>query len=100
MQNLSLNELEKVERMDNLSLNELKQITKTRSIKNYKDMSKEDLLIALLKSNKSHTELRKSEDNNEEIQETKNIFNELTNNFSRKEIHNINKKFYLKKLSI
>ena len=34
-------------------------------------MSKEDLIIALLKSNQSHTELRKSEDNNMEIQETK-----------------------------
>ena len=42
-------------------------------------MSKEDLLIPLLKSNKSHTELRRSEDNNEEIQETKKIFNELRN---------------------
>ena len=57
IQNLSLNELEQIERMNNLSLNELKQIAKTRRIKNYEDMSKEDLLIALLKSNKSHTEL-------------------------------------------
>ena len=44
-------------------------------------MSKEDLLIALLKSNQSRTELRRSEDNNEEIEETKKIFNELRNNF-------------------
>ena len=60
MQNLSLNELEQIKRMNNLSLNELKQIVKTGYIKYYKDMSKEDLLIALLKSNKSHTELRRS----------------------------------------
>ena len=97
MQNLSLNELEQIERINNLSLNELKQITKTRSIKNYEDMLKEDLLIALLKSNKNHTELRKSEDNNTEIGETKKIFDELRNNFSRKEIYNISRKFYLKK---
>ena len=57
MQNLSLNELQQIERINNLSLNELKQITKTRSIKNYEDMLKENLLIALLKSNKSDTEL-------------------------------------------
>ena len=57
MQNLSLNELEQIERMNNLLLNKLKQIAKIRHIKNYEDMSKEDLLIALLKSNKSHTEL-------------------------------------------
>ena len=94
MQNLSLNELEQIERMNNLSLNELKQIMQTRNIKNYKDMSKEDLLIALLKSNKSHTELRsKSEDNNEEIQETKMIFNELRNNFSKEEIKEARKSF-------
>ena len=36
-------------------------------------MSKEDLLIALLKSNKSHTELLKSEDNDTEIDKTKKI---------------------------
>ena len=47
--------LKKIERMNNLSLNELNQIAIARNIKNYKDMSKEDLLIALLKSNQSHT---------------------------------------------
>ena len=73
--------------MNNLSLNKLKQIVKIRHIKNYKDMSKEDLLIALLKSNKSHAELRKSE-YNEEIGKTKKLFNELTNNFPKEEILN------------
>ena len=77
MQNLSLNDLEQIERMNNLLLNELKQIAIARRIKNYKDMLNEDLLIALLKSNKSHTELRKSNDNNTEIVETKKLFNEL-----------------------
>ena len=72
MQNLSLNELEQVEGMNNSSLNELQQIVKTRRIKNYKDIWKEDLIIALLKSNKSHTEPRGSEDNNNtEIEGTK-----------------------------
>ena len=94
MQNLSLNELEQIERMYNLSLNELKQIAKTRYIKNYKDMSKEDVLIVLLESNKSHTELRKSEDDNEEMRETKKIFNKLRNNFSKEEIKKIRRKFH------
>ena len=48
MQNLSLNEFEEIERMNNLSLNALEQIAIARHIKNYKDMSREDLLIALL----------------------------------------------------
>ena len=59
-------------------------------------MSKEDLLIALLKSNQSHAELRKSEDNNVEIGETKKLFNELRNNFSKQEINKIRRKFRLK----
>ena len=57
MQNLSLNELAQIKRVNNFSENKLRQIAKIRHIKNYKDMSKEDLLIALLKSNQSHTEL-------------------------------------------
>ena len=94
MQNFSLNELEQIKRMNNLSLNELKQIAITRRIKNYKDMSKEDLLIPLLKSNQSHTELRKSKGNTE-IGETEKIFNELRNDFSKEEIKKIRRKFYL-----
>ena len=59
-----------------------------RHIKSYKDMSREDLLIALLKSNNSHTELLKIliNDSNTEIGETKKLFNNLRNNFSREEI--------------
>ena len=106
MQNHSLNNLEQIERMNNLSLNELKQIAKTRHIKTSRNTSKEDLLIALLKSNQSHTELRKSQDNNMEIGETKKLFNELRSNFSKEEIKKVRRKFrfrksiikYLKKL--
>ena len=57
MQNLSLNELEQIAEMNNFSENKLKQIANARHIKKYKDMSKEDLIIALLKSNQSHTEI-------------------------------------------
>ena len=55
MQNLSQNKLEQITKMQNLLQNKPKQIAKTRRIKNYKNMSKEHLLIALLKSNQSHT---------------------------------------------
>ena len=53
---------------------------------NYEDMSKEDLLIAVLKSNKSHTELLKDNDSNTEIGETKKLFNKPRSNFSQEEI--------------
>ena len=59
-------------------------------------MSKEDLLIALLKSNQNHTELRRSEHNNKEIEETKKLFNKLRNNFSKEEIKKIRRKFRFK----
>ena len=85
MQNLSLNELEKIERMNNLSLNALEQMAIPRHIKNYKGMSKEDLLIALLKSNQSYTELPNIDKSNTEIGETKKLFNNFRNNFSREE---------------
>ena len=75
--------LKKIERMNNLSLNVLEQIAIARHTKNYKDMSKEDLLIALLKSNQSYTELLKIDNSNTEIGETKKLFNNLRNNFSR-----------------
>ena len=94
MQNLSRNDLEQIERMNNLSLSKLKQITKTRHIKTNRNTSKEDLLIALLKSNQSHAELYKSESNNTEIEDTRKNFNELRNNFSRKEIEKVKIKFH------
>ena len=57
MQNLSLNELEKIVEMNNFSENKLKQIAKARHIKKYEGMLKENLIIALLKSNQNHTEI-------------------------------------------
>ena len=73
MQNLPLNKQGQIERMNNLSLNQLNQIAIARHIKNYMNMSRKDLLITLLKSNQSHTELRKSNYSNKEIEETKEI---------------------------
>ena len=89
MQNLSLKDLERIVEMNDFTVDNLKQLAIARHIKNYDDMSKEDLLIALLKSNKRHTELRKSEYNNKEIQENEKLFNELRNNFSQEKIKRI-----------
>ena len=50
MQNLSQYDLDKIVKMLNLSRNELEKIAKMRRVKNCKNMSKEKLLIALLKS--------------------------------------------------
>ena len=64
-----------------------------RHIKNYKNMSREELLIALLKSKQSIAELCRSKDNNAEIGETKKKFNELRNRFSKEKIKRIRGKF-------
>ena len=76
IQNLSQNEIRQAIKMHNLSRNELEQIAKMRHTKNYKNMSKKGLLIALLKSERNHTDLYKSKSNNVEIEETKKTFNE------------------------
>ena len=64
-----------------------------RRIKNYKNMSREELLIALLKSKQRHAELHRSKDNNSDIEETKKIFNELRNRFCKEKIKTIRRKF-------
>ena len=95
MQNLSQNELKQITKMSNISQNELQQIAKMRLIKNYKNMSREKLLIALLKSEQSHEELYQSKSNNAKIEETKNFFNEIRNEaFQKSVIKMIRKKLY------
>ena len=47
-------------------------------------------------NNQSHTEIRESEDNNIEIEQTKKFKNKIRNNSFKKERHNIRLKFYVK----
>ena len=56
MQNLSQNELDQITKIQNQSQDELEQIAEMRRIKNYEKMSKEGLIIALLKSKHSLAE--------------------------------------------
>ena len=68
-----------------------------RRIKNYKNMSKEELLISLLKSVQSIAEFRKSKSINAQIEEIKKNFNALRNNFLKEKIKEIRKKFMKEK---
>ena len=96
--NLLQNGLEQIAKMQTLSQNKLEQITKMRCIKNYKNMSKEELLLALFKSNQSHAELYKCKSNNVEIEETKWLnFNEIRTMFPKRKIKEIRKTLYKKK---
>ena len=93
IQNLSQNELRQITKMSNSSQYELEKIAKIRHIKNYKNMFKEELLIALLKSEQSFAELGRSKDNNTEIKEIKEEFNALRNSFSKEKTKKFRKKF-------
>ena len=59
--------LKQVAKMQNQSRDELEQIAEMRIIKNYKKMSKEGLVIALLKSKRSLAELFNNNFDNDRI---------------------------------
>ena len=55
-QNISKNELRKAEKLQDKSIDELQEIAKLRGIKNYDNLTKEDLIFSLLKSESSPAE--------------------------------------------
>ena len=59
-------------------------------------MSREYLLITLLKSSKNNAEIQRSKCSNTEIEETKKLFNKLRNKFSKEELHTARRQFDLK----
>ena len=67
-------------------------MAKMRHIKNY--MSKEGLLIDLVKSGRSFAELHKSNSDNAEIEKKSTNFNELRDKFSRSKIRKDQKKAF------
>ena len=83
MQNLSQNVFNQIAKMHNLSRDELEQIPKKRRIKNYENMKNEDLIISLLKSEESISELF-NDNNNNEISNIKRILNRLRNILPKK----------------
>ena len=91
-QNLWENYIEQITEMLKLSRNELEHIAKIRHIKNYKNMSKEGLLLALLKSECSLAKTFKSNFSNVEIQKIRKKFNALKGGFSRSIIRKIKEK--------
>ena len=56
IQNISKNELSKAEKLQNKSIDELRGIARLRRIKNYDNLTKEDLIISLLKSESNPVE--------------------------------------------
>ena len=78
MQNLSQNELNQIAEMRDQSRDELERIAKIRRIKNYEEMSKEELVISLLKSKQSIAELFNNNNlNDDKISDIRRILNRL-----------------------
>ena len=94
MKNLSQNELNQITTMQNQSRDELEQIAKTRRIKNYEEMSKEGLTIALLKSKSSTAKLFNNNFDNGKIRDIRKILNRLRDVLSKKYGKKRRKKLY------
>ena len=77
MHNLSQNELDQIAEMRDQLWNELEQIAKIRRIKNYEEISKEELIISLLKSKQSIAELFNNNLDDDKISDIKRILNRL-----------------------
>ena len=94
MQNLSQNEFNQIAEMRGLSPDELEQIAKIRRIKNYEKMTKEELIISLLKSKQSVAELFNNNLYDNKISDTRRILNRLRDILPRKYRKEIKDKLY------
>ena len=63
MQNISQNAFNQIAEMRGQSRDELPRIAKIKQIKNYEEMTKEELIISLLKSKQSIAELFNNNNN-------------------------------------
>ena len=80
--------------MHDISRDELGQIAKIRRIKNYEDMKKEDLIISLLKSEESTTELFNDNCYDNEISDIRRIINRLRERLPKTDRKEIKDKLY------
>ena len=71
---------------------ELEQVTNMRRIKNYEEMSKEELIISLLKSEQSIAKLFNNNLNNDKISDIKRILSRLRDILPQKYRKEIKKK--------
>ena len=83
--------------MQNHSRDEFEQIPKMRRLKNYTKMSKEGLIIALLKPERSLAELSSNNYNNDRIKGVKKSLNEVTDRLFEPEIKKLGKIFIVYK---
>ena len=95
MQNLSQNEFNQIAEMRGQSRDELERIAKIRRIKNYEEMTKEELIIFLLKSKQSIAEpFNNNNLYDNKISDVRRILNRLRDILPRKYKKEIKEKLY------
>ena len=98
MQNLSQNEVNQITIMYDQSRDELEQIAKMKRIKNYEEMSKEELIISLLKSKHGIAKLFNNNLDDDKISDIKKILNRLRDILHRKYRKKLKKNFTIQKI--
>ena len=102
IENISKNELRKAEKLQNKSIDELRGIAGQRRIKNYDNLTKEDLIFSLLKSESNpaksnYVEYFNNNTNDEiksKINDIKLILSRLGNTVTKNDRTKIKKEFY------
>ena len=94
MQNLSQNELNQILEMRGQSRDELERIAKIRRIRNYEEVSKEELITFLLKSKESRAELFNNNLDDDKISDIRGILNRLRDILPKRYRKEIKKKLY------
>ena len=100
IENVSINELNKAEKLQGKSIDEVKMISTLRRIKNFKKLTKEDLIVTLLKSesnaleNNSNNNDNNDKNNNDKITYIKMVLRILGNTITNKDRKKIKKELY------
>ena len=94
MQNISQNEFNQIAEMCGKSWDELERTAKIRRIKNYEEMTKEELIISLLKSKQGIAELFNNNLCDNKISGIRRILNRLRDILPRKYRKEIKEKLY------
>ena len=97
MQNLSQNEFNQIVEMHGQSRDELERIAKIRRIKNYEEMTQDELIISLLKSTQSTAKVFNDNNNNlydNKVSDIRRILNRLRDILPRKDRREIKDKLY------
>ena len=89
MQNLSQNEWNQIAEMRDQSRDELERIAKIKRIKNYEEMSKEELIITFLKSKQSIAKLFNNNLDDDKISDKRRIINRLRDMLPKRYIKEI-----------